>query len=265
MSLLVEKKDDVLFITLNRPEVRNAFDDALIREITEAFRSAEARVVVLSGAGKVFCAGGDLQWMQKTIDYSEEENLADAQALADMFLAVDECPCPVVARVHGAAFGGGLGLISACDIAIAEAGTRFCFSEVKLGLAPAVISPFAVRRIGYTHARRYFLTAEVFDAEEARRIGLISQVVPHEELDQAVHSVVSALLSAGPQAVREAKSLLRRTAHLPLREALPLCVQSIAKLRVSPEGQEGVKAFLQKRQPSWIPQGEPPPEGEKRV
>ncbi len=251
MSLLVEKKREVLYITLNRPEVRNAFDDALIKEITQAFQNAEARVVVLAGAGKVFCAGGDLQWMQKTIHFSEEENLADAQALADMFLAVDECPCPVVARVHGAAFGGGLGLISACDIAIAAEGTKFCFSEVKLGLAPAVISPFALRRMGLTHARRYFLTAEVFDAEEAKRIGLISQVAPYEELDHAVNSVVEALLSVGPHAVREAKSLLRRTAHLPLSEALPLCTQAIAKLRVSPEGQEGVKAFLEKRPPNW--------------
>lgn len=253
MSLLIEKKDEILYITLNRPEIRNAFDDALIKEITQAFKTAEARVIVLAGAGKVFCAGGDLQWMQKTIHFSEQENLMDAKALADMFLAVDECPCPVIAKVHGAAFGGGLGLISVCDIAIAAENTKFCFSEVKLGLAPAVISPFALRRIGYTYARRYFLTAEVFEAHEAKKMGLVSQVVPYEDLDNAVNSVAEAILTAGPNAVREAKRLLRETGHLPLQEALALCIQVIARLRVSPEGQEGVRAFLEKRKPHWAP------------
>jgi len=251
-SLVLEKHDDVLHVRLNRPDVRNAFDENLIREITEAFSEIDraVRAVVLSGEGKVFCAGGDLEWMKRSIDLSEAENRADAERLAEMFRIIDECPCPVVGKVHGAAFGGGLGLVSVCDVVIAAEGTKFCFSEVKLGLSPAVISPFALRKIGLSAARRYFLTAEIFDAHEAKRIGLVHEVELHDHLDTRVNEILSAIQDAGPNAVREAKRLLRRIASSDgsvVRE----CIETIARLRVSEEGQEGVKAFLEKRAPYW--------------
>ncbi len=253
MNLIVEQKGAVLRVHLNRPDVRNAFDDSLIAELTSVFRdvSHDVRAVTLSGEGKVFCAGGDLNWMQRTADYSEEENLRDAEALAALFLAVDECPCPVVARVQGAAFGGGLGLVSVSDVVIAETGARFCFSEVKLGLVPSVISQFAIRKIGESAARRYFLTAEVFDANEAQRIGLAHRVVPTEQLDDETEAVLSAILSNGPNAVRSAKALIRQLRGKTVEEAVSLSTKTIAHARASEEGKEGVTAFLQKRKPPW--------------
>ena len=240
-------------VSLNRPDVRNAMDDKLIAGLTETFRGVgdEVRAVVLKGEGKAFCAGGDLSWMQRSIDYTEAENLADAKALGDLFLAIDDCPCPVIGQVHGAAFGGGVGLACVCDIVVAAEGTKFCFSEAKLGLSPAVISAFAIRKIGLSQARRYFLTAEVFDAAEAKRLGLAHEVCGAGEVEQKVGEVVAALRQNGPKAVRRAKALAKQVAYLDSREALEISSKVIAALRVSAEGQEGVRAFLEKRSASW--------------
>jgi methylglutaconyl-CoA hydratase len=251
---LVDVANRVMTVSLNRPDVRNALDDKLITGLTETFRGVgdEIRAVVLKGEGKAFCAGGDLAWMQGSIDYTEAENLADAKALGDLFLAIDDCPCPVIGQIHGAAFGGGVGLACVCDIVVAAEGTKFCFSEVKLGLSPAVISAFAIRKIGLSQARRYFLTAEVFDASEAKRLGLAHEVCDPEELQGKVGEVVAALLKNGPKAVRQAKALAKHVAYLNSSDALQTSAQVIAALRVSPEGQEGVRAFLEKRPASWV-------------
>ncbi|GIV02996.1 MAG: enoyl-CoA hydratase [Fimbriimonadales bacterium] len=253
MNLLVKQNGPIYSVRLNRPDVRNAFDDATIEELTTTFRNVPdtARVVVLSGEGKVFCAGGDLNWMRRTANYTEEENLRDAEALAGLFLAVDECPAPVVAVVQGAAFGGGLGLVSVSDVVIAEEGAKFCFSEVKLGLVPSVISQFALRKIGESAARRYFVTAEVFDAIEAHRIGLVHRVVPADQLEAAAQEIVNAILSNGPNAVKTAKRLIRELRGKSVSEAVALSTRTIASARASEEGQEGVSAFLEKRKPSW--------------
>ncbi len=251
-DLLTRKENQTLYISLNRPEVRNAFDDKLISEITAAFKNVDARAVVLSGEGKVFCAGGDLEWMKSSIDLSEEENKQDAEKLAEMFKSINSCPCPVIGKIHGAAFGGGLGLVCVCDIVFASEGTKFCFSEVKLGLAPAVIAPYAMRKIGEGNARRYFLTAEVFDSKEAVRMGLVHDVLPHEELDAKINEVISAIKQCSPNAIRQAKSLIHDIRNEPSESIIEKCVNIIAKLRVSEEGQEGVKAFLEKRNANWI-------------
>lgn len=251
-NLLIRKENQTLYISLNKPEVRNAFDDKLISEITAVFKSVDARAVVLSGEGKVFCAGGDLEWMKSSIDLSEEENKHDAEKLAVMFETIDSCPCPVIGKVHGAAFGGGLGLACVCDIVFASEGTKFCFSEVKLGLAPAVIAPYAVRKIGEGNARRYFLTAEVFDSREAMRIGLVHDVLPYEELDGKTNEVLKSIKQCGPNAIRQAKSLIRDMRNEHGESIHEKCINAIAKLRVSEEGQEGVKAFLEKRSAKWI-------------
>jgi methylglutaconyl-CoA hydratase len=243
----------VLTVTLNRPDVRNALDDKLIAGLTETFRSVgdDVIAVVLKGEGKVFCAGGDIAWMQRSIDYTEAENLADARALGGLFLAIDDCPCPVIGQVHGAAFGGGVGLACVCDVVAAADETKFCFSEVKLGLSPAVISAFAIRKIGLSHARRYFLTAEVFGAEDARSIGLAHEVCTDFDLEPKVAEIVDSLRTNGQKAVRQAKALAKQVAYLSSEEALAVSAKVIASLRVSPEGQEGVRAFLEKRPPRW--------------
>lgn len=249
-SLIVSQSDGVLYVKLNRPDVRNAFDDKLIGELTGAFQKVDARTVILSGEGKAFCAGGDLGWMRRSIDYTEAENLADAANLAAMFKAIDECPCPVIALVHGAAFGGGVGLVSVADIVLAAEGTKFCFSEVKLGLAPAVIAQYSLRKIGMASARRYFLTAEIIEADEAKRIGLAHEVLPQDQLGARANEIIAAIKATGANAVREAKQLIREITENP-SNAERLSTDLIAKLRVSPEGQEGVRAFLEKRPPSW--------------
>lgn len=252
-GLLSERTGHVLHLRLNRPEVRNALNAELIRDLTAAFEGVkDERCVVLTGAGRSFCAGGDLQWMQSSVNLSEEENLEDARKLGRMFEAIDACPCPVVASVHDAVFGGGIGIVAACDVVFAAEGTRFSFSEVKLGLAPSVISRYALRKIGESAARRYFLTAEVFGAEEAQRIGLVHEAMPHDHLRAQAEEVVRAILLAGPQAVRAAKSLVREQA--PAQDspsAADRCAALLARLRVSEEGQEGVKAFLEKRPAAW--------------
>lgn len=256
MSVLVEQQGGVARVTLNRPEVRNAFDDALITRLSEIFsqldRDPATRVVVLAGNGPAFCAGADLSWMKRMAGYGREENLRDAGALAAMLSALDRMSKPTVARVHGAAFAGGTGLVAACDIAIGTPQARFCFSEAKLGLSPATISPYVIRAIGECAARRYFLSAEVFDAGEAYRIGLLSALVPEADLDKSVEQLLAHLLAGGPQAHARIKELIGAVAGRPIDEALKDdTARRIAEIRVSPEGREGIASFLEKRKPSW--------------
>jgi len=233
----------VLRVTLARPERRNAFDAELIAEVTEAFADVgDARAVVLAGEGASFCAGADVEWQRSAIDLSFDENVADAMRLYRMCEAVDHCPAPVIARVHGFALGGGSGLVACADVAIAAPDATFGFSEVKLGIIPAVISPFVLPRIG-AHARRYFLTGERFDAETALRIGLVEEVAT--DLDAAVDRVLGEILTSGPQAVREAKQLIYERPHG------EETAQIAARLRAGEEGQEGLRAFLERRPPSW--------------
>ena len=252
--LLVEKKDGVARVTLNRPEVRNAFDDTLIRKLQESFLSLgedkAVRVVILAGNGPAFCAGADLNWMKRMAGYDDDANRRDAQALADMLAGLDRMPKPTIARVHGPAFAGGTGLVAACDIAVGSREAKFCFSEAKLGLSPATISPHVIRAIGERAARRYFLTAEVFDAEEAFRIGLLSIVT--DKLDETIDGLLRHLLSGGPEAMKQIKDLIRTVSSRPLDDALVAeTAKRIAEIRGSPEGKEGIASFLQKRKPSW--------------
>jgi methylglutaconyl-CoA hydratase len=245
----------VTTVTLRRPEARNALNAALIGEIARCFEELaedeSVRVVVLTGEGPSLCAGADVGYMRDTASFSYEENLEDARRLADMFLAVDDLPKPVVARVRGAAIGGGAGLVAAADVAVAEEGARFAFSEVRLGIAPATIAPFVVRKIGYSQARALFLTGDRFGADLAREIGLVHEVVPEEELDSAVERVVRQLLQGGPAAQAAIKEVLRQVEATEPMEALGIMTQLIAELRVGEEGQEGLGAFLEKREPFW--------------
>ena len=245
-------------VTLNRPQLHNAFDEALIQGLADAFAAlgedAAVRVVLLTGAGKSFSAGADLNWMQRASTYDEERNRADARALELMLRTIDECPKPVVGLINGAAIGGGVGLVSACDIAIAAEGAVFATSEVRLGILPAVIAPFVVRAIGPREARRWFLTAERFGAAEARRIGLVQEVVPLDQLEARGAAMVADLLKGGPEALAEAKRLVQLVRTMPqggsiLAEAT---VAMIAERRASDEGKEGIGAFLEKRKPAWI-------------
>jgi methylglutaconyl-CoA hydratase len=258
-AILVTDRGAVRQIALNRPEVHNAFDDGLIAELTtavvDAGRDSAVRAIVLTGTGASFSAGADLNWMRGMAAASEDENRADSLRLAALVRTLQFCPKPTVARVNGAAYGGGIGLIAACDIAIGAQDAKFGLTEVKLGLVPAVISPYVVAAIGGRQARRLFLTGEIFDATEACRIGLLHRVVPAEALDQTVDFTLKLLAKAGPQAQREAKALALRTAGLDEATAGQIDSENaelIARLRVSPEGQEGLGAFLGKRTPDWI-------------
>ena len=252
--LQVEKKDGVARVTLNRPEVRNAFDDALIARLKDAFLDVEKdkniRVLILAGNGPAFCAGADLNWMKRMAGYGYQENLADAQALADMLSTLDRMPKPTIARVHGPAFAGGTGLVAACDIAVGTAEAKFCFSEAKLGLSPATISPHVLRAIGERAARRYFLTAEVFDAQEALRIGMLSILT--DKLDETIDELLKHLLAGGPEAMKKIKDLVRTVSSRSVDDALVAeTAKRIAEIRVSPEGKEGIASFLEKRKPAW--------------
>jgi enoyl-CoA hydratase/carnithine racemase len=243
-ALRVEHDGSLLRVTLARPEKRNAIDAALIAELTEAFADVgDARTVLLSGEGASFSAGADIEWMRASAELTEDENRADALRLRRLLQSVDACPAPVIARVQGNAFGGALGLVATADIALASEDAVFAFSEVRLGIVPAVISPFVLARIGPGHARRYFLTGERFGAEEARRIGLVHDVAV--DLDAAVAATVDALLASGPEAVRAAKQLVL---DAPLGDET---AARIAERRASSEGQEGLAAFLEKRAPAW--------------
>jgi len=255
-SLLQDATAGVARIRLNRPELHNAFDAALIATLTEALQAQAddpaVRVVVLEGAGASFSAGADLNWMRGMASASEQANREDSLALARLMRTLDELPKPTIARVHGAAFGGGVGLVACCDIAIGTPAARFGLTESRLGLLPAVISPYVVAAIGARNARRYFATAEVFDAVEALRIDLLHQVVPDDALDAAVQQQIDLLLKAGPIASAAAKSLVREvSAHSDGAKHDAANAALIARLRVSPEGQEGLSAFLDKRKPAW--------------
>jgi methylglutaconyl-CoA hydratase len=243
-ALRVEREGEILRITLARPERRNAFDAELIQELAEAFVDVgRSRAVVLAGEGASFSAGADVDWMRSSVELSYDENVADALRLRAMLDAIDSCPAPVVARVQGHALGGGCGLVACCDVVVAERDTQFAFSEVKLGIVPAVISPFALAKIGSSAARRYFVTGERFGAGVALQIGLVHEVV--DDLDAAVDAVLAELHTAGPQAARAAKELAR--APHSARET----AERIAAQRTSDEGQDGLRAFLEKRAPGW--------------
>jgi methylglutaconyl-CoA hydratase len=254
--LKVEKKDGIARVTLDRPELRNAFDDELILSLTKVFKEIEndeaVRVMVLAGNGPAFCAGADLNWMKRMAGYGYDENLADAEALASMLATLDRMPKPTIARVHGPVFAGGAGLVAACDIAVGTPEAKFCLSEAKLGLSPATISPYVIRAMGEQNARRYFLSAEVFDAAEALRIGMLSILTVADKLDEKIQELLNHLLAGGPQAHAKIKSLIRAVAGRPVDDVLTAdTARRIAEIRVSPEGKEGIASFLEKRKASW--------------
>ena len=256
-SLLLSLDNHVATITLNRPDKRNAFNDDVIRELTQAFdycgKQNQVRAVVLTANGKAFCAGADLNWMRAMADYTRDENLADAGNLATMLKTIYNCPKPTVAAIQGDVYAGGMGLVACCDIAISVKNANFCLSEVKLGLIPATISPYVIRAMGARAAHRYFLTAEVFDAKEAKKIGLIHERVDEEEFKQTLDNLVKHLVNASPNAVKVCKKLVQDVAFAEINEPLIKdTVAGIADIRASDEGKEGVQSFLQKRKPSWL-------------
>ena len=255
--LTVEATGSVATITLTQPDVRNAFSDAVIADITRAFEfvgaQASVRAVVLAAEGPAFCAGANLNWMRAMADYTREENLVDAGKLAEMLRVIYECPKPTIARVQGDVYAGGMGLVACCDMAVAANNAGFCLSEVKIGLIPATISPYVIRAMGPRASHRYFLTGERFDAAEALRIGFVHQVVEGDALDAAVDGLLKHLLSAGPAAVRACKKLVLDVAEREINAALiEATVEGIADIRASAEGKEGVQAFLNKRKPNWL-------------
>ena len=254
--LSVRRADAVAYVALERPEVRNAFNAAVIAELDGTFaeldRDESVRAIVLSGSGKTFCGGADVTWMRASLDLSREENLEDARAMSRMFRTIDRVAKPVIGRVHGAALGGGAGLVACCDVAIASAGTLFGFTETKLGILPAVISPFVLAKIGQTHARALALTGERFDATRALAIGLVHEVVAtDDDLDAAVARVVAEVRTASPTGLAATKRLFARVGDATYDETLELTAQAIAAQRTSAEGQDGLRAFLEKRSPAW--------------
>ena len=256
-TLTIDIAGPVATITLNRPEVRNAFNELTIAELAFAFedlgRNEDLRAIVLAANGPAFCAGADLNWMKKMSAYSHSENSDDAEKLAVMLRAIYLCPVPVVAKVQGDCYAGGMGLAAACDVVVASSAASFCLSEVKLGLIPATISPYVIRAMGENAARRYFLTAERFNAQEAHRIGFVHDVVSADSLDAHVAAIVEAIVTSSPHAVRAAKVLVREIAGKPVDSAMVVdTAERIADIRASEQGREGVAAFLEKRTPSWL-------------
>ena len=253
--LSVGRGNEVVTVSLARPDARNALNAGLIGELTRCMEELAGddgvRVVVLTGEGDFFCAGADVGYMRDTANFSYEENMEDARELAAMFRAVEECPKPVVARVRGAAIGGGVGLVAASDVAVAEDGTVFAFSEVRLGISPATIAPFVLRKIGPSHTRALFLTGERFDVQRAQAIGLVHEVASEGDLDAAVREKVEGLLAGGPGALAATKALLRELRDAAPGKATEIMVRRIAELRTGEEGQEGLGAFLEKREPTW--------------
>jgi methylglutaconyl-CoA hydratase len=254
-TIEVVEAGPVARVTLNRPEVRNAFNEVLISELTAWAESIKpggpTRLAILAGAGKAFCAGADLTWMSRMVGYSQDQNWRDARAAARMYEALDSIPIPLVARIQGAALGGGAGLAAVCDIVVAEEPAVFGFTEVKLGIVPAVISPFVLAKIGRSAARELFLSGIRFSADRAREVGLVHRVVPSATLDDHVDSCVRDISSAGPEAVAAAKSLIREVWDRTPEQVALSTAQAIAARRVSAEGQEGLRAFLEKRKPTW--------------
>jgi methylglutaconyl-CoA hydratase len=255
-QFITSRRDGAVeYVTLNRPDVRNAFNEHVIEELTGWADTVSAdrdlRVVVLAGAGKVFCAGADLTWMSKMVSYTHDENVRDARAMARMFSALDSLPMPLIGRVQGAALGGGSGLAAVCDVVVADDQAVFGFTEVKLGILPAVISPFALAKIGRSAARELFVTGMRFGAHRAKEIGLVHAVVPVGELDTKVQEYISEVLGAGPEGIAAIKALIPKVwSRLPA-DAAAMTAEAIAARRVSPEGQEGMSAFLQKRKATW--------------
>jgi methylglutaconyl-CoA hydratase len=248
-------ENQIARIFLNRPEIHNAFNNVMILELSEVFKKIsedeKIRVAVLTGNGQSFCAGADLNWMKKVIDFSYEENLKESLQLAELFYLMYTLPQPTIARVNGAAIGGGAGLVAVCDLVIASEKAKFSLSEVKLGLVPACISPYVLRRVGERVARELFLTGERIDACKALEFGLVNQVVPDDKLDEAVDERIKQLLSSGPKALAMCKDLLQKIPGMGFEEFKRYTAEVIAKLRISEEGQEGMNAFLEKRKPKW--------------
>jgi methylglutaconyl-CoA hydratase len=260
-TLEIDIAHHVAIVWMAREKVRNAFNETMIAELTQAFRALGAddgvRAIVLAAQGPAFCAGADLDWMRRMSTYSPDENRRDALALATMLRTIHDCPKPTVARVHGDAYAGGMGLVAACDIAVAAFTAGFCLSETRLGLIPATIGPYVLRAMGASAARRYFLTAEKFDASEAFRIGLVHEIAPPDELDAKVNTVLGALMATSANAVTEAKRLVRDLAGRPIDDALVAdTAERIAQVRASDDGREGIAAFLGKRKPRWLAQFE---------
>lgn len=262
-TLDVRREGHVARVWLNRPDVRNAFNDGVIAELTQTFallgQDPSVRAVVLGGHGKAFCAGADLAWMRAMAGYSWDQNRADAEKLAQMLWTIWSCPVPVIGRVHGDCYAGGVGLAAVCDVLVAAEGVQFCLSEAKLGLLPATIAPYVVRAMGEQAARRYFVTAERFDAAQAQAMGLVHALAEGPALDGTVDAIVAAVVANGPQAVKACKRLVKDVAGRPIDAELRLdTARRIADIRASDEGREGVQGFLNKRAPNW---GNPPPGG----
>lgn len=241
-------------VTLNRVEARNAFNEVMIDELRATFSevSDSVRAIILTGQGSVFCAGADVNWMRESASRSESDNRADAARMEAMFRAIDECPAPVIGGINGSALGGGMGLLACCDIAVSVDTAQFGFTEVRLGIVPAVISPYSLAKIGERAARRFFLTGELFDAHRARELGLIHDVVTADKLESTLHDIADSILKNGPLAVRTAKNLIREVARMDREQVREYTTLAIARVRTSAEGQEGLSAFLEKRRPNWL-------------
>lgn len=254
-TIEIHREKDVVTVYLNRPEVHNAMNEQLIKELTSCFeelsKDDKTRIIILTGKRKSFCAGADLNWMKSMVKYSKEENIKDSRLLLDLYEIIYNCPKPVIGRVNGHAFGGGLGLFAVCDIAIAIPDCKFAFSEVKLGIIPAVISTYIVRRIGLSNMRRLFITGERFNSEYAKEIGLIDYVVSEDEFEKKIQSYAELLRSSGPMAIKEVKKLIDSCEKMDVEDYKEHTVKKISDLRVSDEGQEGINAFLKKRKSNW--------------
>jgi methylglutaconyl-CoA hydratase len=255
-TLKVKKENGILTILLNRPDVHNAMNEQLMKDLTNCFKEVNLdntiRIIILTAIGKSFCAGADLNWMKSMANFSKEENIRDSQLLIDLYETIYQCHKPVIGKINGHAFGGGLGLIAVCDIVIANPGCKFAFSETKLGIIPSVISTYVLRRIiGIAHVRRLFLTGERFSSEYAKKIGLIDYIFENEEMDEIIKKYCSILETSGPKAIIEVKKLINSYEELSANEYKKHTVEKIAELRVSDEGQEGINAFLEKRKPWW--------------
>jgi methylglutaconyl-CoA hydratase len=261
--LKIDIHNKVAFVLLDRPEVHNAFNDELVLRLTEVFAELgqrdDVRVIVLGGNGKSFCAGADLNWMKRMVHFTHDENVADARRVGHMYLAIARCPKPVIARVHGAALGGGAGLVAACDIGVAVESVQFGFTEVKLGIIPAIISPFVLARVSPGRAREFFITGERFLAPVAMNIGLIQHVVSHERaLDAHVEVKISQILTSAPGAIAAAKELVFEVVARSLESSIEFATEAIARARASEEGQAGMQAFLQRHKPPWIEKSDKP-------
>lgn len=254
-ALEINREKHVATVALNRPEVHNALNEQLMIELTTCFKELrkndDIRVIILTGKGRSFCAGADLNWMKSMAKYTKQENIKDSTLLSDLFEAIYTCPKPVIGRINGHTFGGGIGLIATCDITIAVTGLKFAFSEVKLGIIPSVISTYVVKRIGLSNMRRLFITGERFSSEYAKEIGLIDYVTSEEEFDSMIQEYIELLYSSGPKAIAEVKNLIDKCEKLDLYNYKKFTVEKIAELRISSEGQEGINAFLEKRKSKW--------------